>query len=202
MAISMTDKVLAEALGPTSGTALRLKQAALVILGVAALAIAAKIRVPMWPVPITMQTFVVLTIGAAYGTRLGLGTVLAYLVVGALGFNVFTSSSAENYGLAYMVGPTGGYLVGFAVAAAVMGWLAQRGWDRSMLSMAGALLIANAIIYAFGLPWMAYLFLADKGAAWVLQWGMTNFLLGDALKLVLAALLVPAVWKAVGSARG
>ncbi len=202
MAISMTDKVLAEALGPTSGTALRLKQAALVILGVAALAIAAKIRVPMWPVPITMQTFVVLTIGAAYGTRLGLGTILAYLVVGALGFNVFTSSSAENYGLAYMMGPTGGYLAGFAVAAAVMGWLAQRGWDRSMLSMAGALLIGNAIIYAFGLPWMAYLFLAEKGAAWVLQWGMTYFLLGDALKLVLAALLVPTVWKFVGTARG
>ena len=197
-----TDRALIEAFGPSEGAGLRAKQVALVILGVAALIIAAKIRVPMWPVPITMQTFAVLTIGAAYGLRLGLGTVLAYLAIGALGFNVFTSSSAEVNGLAYMFGPTGGYLLGFAVAAGIMGRLAQRGWDRGVASMAGALLIGNAIIYAFGLPWMAYLFLAEKGAAWVLQWGMTNFLLGDALKLALAALLIPAVWKFVGGARG
>ena len=202
MTAMTTDRVLTEAFGPTEGTGLRLKQAALVALGVAALILAAKVRVPMWPVPITMQTFAVLTIGAAYGMRLGFGTVLAYLVIGALGFNVFTSSSAENYGLAYMVGPTGGYLVGFAVAAGVMGWLASRGWDRGVFRMAGALLIGNAIIYGFGLPWMAHLFLAEKGAAWVMQWGMTNFLLGDALKLCLAALLVPAVWRFVGNARG
>ncbi len=202
MTAMTTDRVLTEALGPSEGAGLRIKQAALVILGVAALIFAAKIRVPMWPVPITMQTFAVLTIGAAYGMRLGLGTVLAYLAVGALGFNVFTSSSAESYGLAYMVGPTGGYLVGFAVAAGVMGWLAARGWDCGVVWMAGALLICNAIIYAFGLPWMAYLFLADKGAAWVMQWGMTNFLLGDALKLALSALLIPAAWKLVGRARG
>jgi biotin transport system substrate-specific component len=202
MTAMTTDRVLTEALGPSEGAGLRIKQAALVILGVAALILAAKIRVPMWPVPITMQTFAVLTIGAAYGMRLGLGTVLAYLAVGALGFNVFTSSSAESYGVAYMVGPTGGYLVGFAVAAGVMGWLAARGWDRGVARMAGALLIGNAIIYAFGLPWMAHLFLADKGAAWVMQWGMTNFLLGDALKLALAALLIPAAWKLVGRARG
>lgn len=196
------DRVLSQTFGPSQGAGLRIKQAALVVLGVAALALAAKIKVPMWPVPITMQTFVVLTIGAAYGLRLGLGTILAYLAIGAVGFDVFTSSSAENHGLAYMAGPTGGYLVGFAVAAAAMGALAQRGWDRSPLTMAAALLIGNALIYAFGLPWMAYLFLADKGWAWVMQWGMTNFLLGDALKLALAAILVPAAWKFVGSARG
>lgn len=198
MSTTTARPVLSEVLGPSEGASLRAKQAVLVILGVAALTLAANIRVPMWPVPITMQTFAVLTIGAAYGARLGLVTLLAYLLLGAAGVSVFTG---EGAGLAYMMGPTGGYLVGFAVAAGVMGRLASRGWDRSVLRMAGALLIGNAIIYAFGMPWMAYLFLAENGAAWVMQWGMTNFLLGDALKLALAALLVPAVWRAVGNAR-
>jgi len=198
MSTTTARPVLSEVFGPSEGASLRVKQAVLVILGVAALTLAANIRVPMWPVPITMQTFAVLTVGAAYGARLGLVTLLAYLALGAAGVSVFTG---EGAGLAYMMGPTGGYLAGFAVAAGVMGWLAQRGWDRSVLSMVAALLIGNAIIYAFGMPWMAYLFLAEKGAAWVMQWGMTNFLLGDALKLALAALLVPAVWKAVGNAR-
>jgi biotin transport system substrate-specific component len=201
MSVAMTDRVLAEAIGPANGTALRVKQALMVVAGIALLTLAAKIRVPMWPVPATMQTFAVLTIGAAYGMRLGLATLLGYLLIGALGFNVFTSSSAESYGLTYMMGATGGYLVGFAVAAGVMGWLARQGWDRSVLRMAGALLIGNAIIYAFGLPWMAHLFAAEKGMAWVMQWGIANFLIGDALKLALAALLVPTVWKLVGKAR-
>jgi biotin transport system substrate-specific component len=191
--------VLSETLGPSEGLSLRVKQVLLIVLGVLALTIAAKIRVPMWPVPITMQTFAVLVIGAAYGMRLGFATLLAYLAVGAAGLAVFTGESA---GLAYMMGPTGGYLVGFAVAAGVMGWLAARGWDRTVTGMAGALLIGNAVIYAFGLPWMAWLFAAEKGMPWVLQWGMTNFLLGDALKLALAALVLPAAWRAVGRARG
>ena len=190
--------VLSEALGPSDGLSLRAKQVLLVLAGVAALTIAAKIRVPMWPVPITMQTFAVLVIGAAYGMRLGVATLAAYLALGAAGLAVFTGESA---GLAYMMGPTGGYLIGFAVAAGVMGWLAARGWDRSVAGMAGALLIGNAVIYAFGLPWMAHLFAAEKGMAWVVQWGMTNFLLGDALKLALAAVVLPLAWKAVGRAR-
>jgi biotin transport system substrate-specific component len=191
--------VLSEALGPSEGMSLRVKQALLILAGVAALTIAAKIRVPMWPVPITMQTFAVLVIGAAYGMRLGVATLLAYLAVGAAGLAVFTGESA---GLAYMMGPTGGYLVGFVAAAGVMGWLAAHGWDRTVAGMGFALLIGNAVIYAFGLPWMAWLFWAERGTAWVLQWGMTNFLLGDALKLALAALVLPLAWKAVGRARG
>ena len=198
----MNDRVLAEAIGPDSCTQLRIKQAILVVLGIAALAIAAKIRVPMWPVPATMQTFVVLTIGAGYGMRLGFMTLIGYLMIGAIGFDVFTGSSVTNYGLSYMFGATGGYLVGYAVAVALMGYLARLGWDRSVGRMALAALIGNVVIYAFGLPWMAYLFLADKGAAWVLQWGMTNFLVFDAIKLALAAMLIPAVWKLVGNARG
>ena len=103
----MNDRVLAEAIGPASGTQLRIKQAVLVVLGIAALAIAAKIKVPMWPVPITMGTFAVLTVGAAYGARLGLVTILGYMIIGALGFDVFAGSSAEKFGLTYMMGRHG-----------------------------------------------------------------------------------------------
>lgn len=191
--------VLIDTFGASDGAGLRLKQAILVMLGVAALVIASNIRVPMWPVPVTMQTFAVLTIGAAFGAGLGLVTLVSWLALGAAGVAVFTGETA---GLSYFAGPTAGYLAGFAVAAFVVGHLAQRGWSQSVGGMIVALLIGNAIIYAFGLPWMAYLFLAEKGGAWVMQWGMTNFLLGDAVKLLLAALLIPAVWKMVGNARG
>ena len=202
MATTMSNKVLAEAFWQAEGRALWVKRAVLVVLGVAALAIAAQIRLPMWPVPATMQTFVVLSVGAAYGLRLGLVTLLAYLVVGALGFDVFTGSSATNNGISYMLGATGGYLVGFVVAGGIMGMLARRGWDQSFGKMALAMLIGNAVIYAIGLPWMAYLFLEAKGAAWVMQWGMTNFLVFDLLKLALAAVLFPVLWRMVGKARG
>ncbi|MBV7378368.1 biotin transporter BioY [Maritimibacter dapengensis] len=196
MAITMNDKVLSEAFGPTEGTAKIAKDVALVIAGIALMTLAAKIRVPMWPVPITMQTFGALTVGAVLGARLGLFALVGYLALGMLGLQVFTGDSA---GLAYMAGPTAGYLVGFVAAAGVMGVLARRGWDRSFAHMAGAMLIGNAVIYLFGMPWMAYLFLADNGAAWVFQYGMGNFLVGDALKLVLAALVVPGLWKLLGS---
>lgn len=199
MATLTNDKVLSEAFGPQAGSAKIAKDVALVLAGIAVMIVAAKIRVPMWPVPITMQTFGALTVGAVLGFRLGVFALLGYLAIGALGFTVFTGETA---GLAYMAGPTGGYLVGFAAAAGVMGWLARMGWDRSFGGMAGAMLIGNAVIYLFGMPWMAYLFLADKGAAWVFQYGMGNFLVGDALKLVLAALVVPGLWKLVSKARG
>ncbi|MEM9786071.1 MAG: biotin transporter BioY [Pseudomonadota bacterium] len=196
----MNDKVLVEAFGPSEGTALRIKQVAMVVLGIAALAIAAKIKVPMWPVPITMGTFAVLTIGAAYGPRLGFATILGYMIIGALGFDVFASSSAENSGLAYMMGGTGGYLVGYVLAVLALGYAARAGWDRSVLKMALALLIANAIIYLPGVSWLTVLY-EGKGLAWAVEVGMTPFLIGDALKLGLAALLVPGLWKLIGDAR-
>ncbi|MEM1234355.1 MAG: biotin transporter BioY [Pseudomonadota bacterium] len=192
------DKVLAEALGPGEGAAKLIKQAVLVVLGIAALAILAKIKVPMWPVPITMGTFAVLTIGAAYGPRLGLTTILGYMIVGALGFDVFASSSAENAGLTYMMGGTGGYLVGYVLATLALGWAARQGWDRSVLMMALAMLIGNALIYVPGLVWLGQLYGWDQP---IVQWGLTPFLLGDAIKLVLAALLVPGLWKLIGDAR-
>lgn len=191
MAITM-NRVLGEAFGPTEGAARRVKEVALVLGGIAALTIAAKIRVPMWPVPVTMQTFAVLAIGSAYGLRLGLTTILGYLALGLAGLSVFTG---EGTGLAYMMGSTGGFLVGFVFAAAAMSLLARRGWDRSVLGMAGAMLIGTAILYTFGLGWMNHLFGAQYGFGWVVEKGLLPFLPGDALKLVLAALVVPGVWK-------
>lgn len=190
--------VLTDMFWTTEGSQIWLKRLILVVAGVLALAVAAKITIPMWPVPITMGTFAVLTIGAAYGPRLGLTTVLAYLAVGALGFDVFAGSSAEKSGLTYMLGGTGGYLVGYALAALALGWFARRGWDRSFGRMAAALLIGNAIIYVPGLLWLGQLFGWDQP---ILAWGLWPFLIGDGLKLVLAALAVPAIWTLVGKAR-
>ena len=199
MTLAATDRVLADVLGPRAGTALRVKQVALVVLGIAVLAVAAKIRVPMWPVPITMGTFAVLSIGAAYGARLGLATIIGYLLVGALGFDVFAGSSAEMAGIKYMMGGTGGYLVGYVIATLALGTLAARGWDRSFAKMALAMVIGNALIYAPGLLWLSQLYGWDKP---ILQWGLTPFLLGDVIKLALAAVLLPALWSLVGRARG
>lgn len=191
---TQTQSFLHEALWQTDESQLWLKRAVLVVGGIAALAIAAKIRIPMWPVPGTMQTMVILLIGSSYGLGLGLTTVFGYLLLGAIGMNVFTGSSVENYGLTYMAGPTGGYLMGFLVAAGAMGVMARKGWDRSFGKMAVSMLIGTAIIYAFGLTWMSVLFLEEHGAAWVLKYGMTNFLVFDTIKLGLAAMLTPWLW--------
>ncbi len=213
MAMTATgNKVLAEVIGPGGETARLLRQAVLVILGIAALSIAAKIQVPMWPspVPVTLGTFAVLTVGAAYGPRLGLVTILGYMAIGALGFDVFAGSSVETSGLAYMMGGTGGYLAGYVLATLVLGWAARRGWDRSVPSMALALLIGNLIIYVPGLAWLHHIVAAGAfdpavhASPWqqTLAWGLTPYLIGDALKLALAALLLPGLWRLLGDARG
>ncbi|MBY6122064.1 biotin transporter BioY [Mameliella alba] len=199
MNLTMNRNVLAEAFGANEGAALRLKQVALVVLGIAVLAAAAKIKVPMWPVPITMGTFAVLTVGAAYGPRLGLVTILGYMIIGALGFDVFAGSSAEAFGIEYMMGGTGGYLVGYVLATVALGVLARAGWDRSAPKMAGAMLLGNVIIYVPGLIWLGMLYGWDKP---ILEWGLTPFLVGDAIKVALAAVILPLVWKLVGRARG
>ena len=189
---------LAEAIFPQTGLALRVKQLVLVAAGIAALVLAAKIKIPMFPVPMTMGTFAVLSIGAAYGTRLGLATILGYMLIGALGFDVFAGSSAEVSGLSYMMGSTGGYLVGYVLAVVALGALARKGWDRARGKMALALVLGNALIYVPGLIWLTVLYGLE---APILSWGLTPFLLGDVVKLALAALLLPALWSVVGRAR-
>ena len=194
MRFSPNQAVLSAVIAPREGTALSIKQFVLVTCGIIFLAITAKIQVPMWPVPITMGTFAVLSVGAAYGARLGLATILGYMIIGALGFDVFAGSSAENFGLAYMMGGTGGYLVGYVLAVLALGTFAQMGWDRSMPKMALAMLVGNVLIYVPGLIWLGMLYGWDQP---ILQWGLTPFLIGDAAKLVLAALILPQAWKMI-----
>jgi biotin transport system substrate-specific component len=200
MAETARARVLTETFWPAEGAALWAKRVALVLAGIAALVLSAKVAVPVWPspVPVTLGTFAVLTIATAYGPRLGLATVAGYLALGAMGWDVFAGSSAEKAGLTYMMGSTGGYLVGYLLATVALGFAARRGWDRSVGGMAAALLAGNALIYIPGLLWLGQLYGWDQP---ILAWGLTPFLIGDALKLGLAALLIPALWKLVGDAR-
>jgi len=200
MADTASRNVLTEAVWPVEGAGLWVKRAVLVVIGILALAIAAKIKVPAWPSPvaISLGTFAVLTIGAAYGPRLGLATILGYMALGAAGWDVFQSSSAEASGITYMMGSTGGYLVGYVLAVLALGFAARRGWDRSVAGMAGAMLIGTVLIYIPGVLWLGQLYGWDQP---ILAWGVTPFLVGDALKLALAALVVPGLWKLVGDAR-
>jgi len=192
------NSVLAEVIFPQTGQAMRVKQIILIIAGIAALAVAAKIKIPMFPVPMTMGTFAVLSIGAAYGMRLGLATIIGYMLIGVFGFDVFAGSSAETFGMTYMMGGTGGYLVGYVLAILALGYAARQGWDRSIGKMALAMVLGNVLIYVPGLIWLAMLYGTD---APIFTWGLTPFLLGDLVKLALAALLLPAVWGLVGAAR-
>lgn len=175
-----------------------LRSTILAFAGTLLLTISAKVQVPFWPVPMTMQTFVVLALGMAYGWRLGGATLLLYMAEGAFGMPVFAGTPEKGIGLAYMMGGTGGYLAGFVLAAITTGWLAERGWDRTMLGTVLAMLAGNAIIYIPGVLWLGILFGFDKP---ILEWGFTPFILGDVLKLALAAVLMPLAWRALGKGR-
>ena len=161
---------------------------ALVIGGSILLALSAHIKVPFYPVPVTMQTMLVLMIGMTFGSRLGFATILAYLAQGAMGLPVF----AGGAGLAYMAGPTGGYLFGFAVAAIVTGLLAERGWGKNIGSTALAMIIGNIVIYAFGVSYLASIV---GGFDKAIQFGLAPFIYGDMLKIVIAAAAMPLAWK-------
>lgn len=195
MILSQSAPVLADLF--TGGTLrqTRARQAMLIVGGILALVLASTIRIPFWPVPVTLQTLAVLSIGAAYGPRLGLATVGLWLALGALGVPVFSGDAA---GVSYFMGTTGGYLLGFAMAAAFLGQTARAGWDRSPWKMALAMLIGNAIIYVPGVLWLGQVVGWEKP---VLEWGLTNFLISDAVKLAIAAMVFPALWRWVGRAR-
>jgi biotin transport system substrate-specific component len=198
MTTAIHKSVLSEVILPRDGRQAKLvKQIALVLVGVMLLILSAKIKIPMIPVPMTMGTFAVLSIGAVYGPRLGLMTIIGYMIVGALGFDVFASSSSEKFGVSYMMGSTGGYLVGYVLAILVLGWTARQGWDRSILKMAAAMVLGNVIIYVPGLLWLATLYGWDQP---IFTWGLTPFLVGDLVKLGLAALLLPGAWRLVDKA--
>ncbi len=200
-AFAATQSTLIGALWPTTKGLASPRTLVLALIGSAFVAVSAQIYVPLWPVPITGQTFAVLIVGMAFGWRLGAVTLLLYLAEGAAGIPVFAKLSA---GPAVIVGPTGGYIVGFVLAAAVVGYLAQRGWDRNVGLTALAMLIGNIAIYLPGLPWLA-VYLAGIGTenpvGAAIAGGLVPFLPGDALKLALAACLLPLVWRLIGRPR-
>lgn len=169
------------------------REVLLVAFGVLVTALAAQfvIVLPFTPVPITGSTFGILLVGAAYGARRGAATIGIYLLVGAVGVPVFTEASG---GFQVFLGATGGYLVAFPIAAYVVGALARRGWDRNVVGMAGAFAIGSLIIYAIGVPWLAIVAGMDAGTA--INAGAVPFLVGDAVKAVLAGLALPLAWKA------
>ena len=186
------------AAGPATHGLLRLAaQLVLVLAGSMLLAASAQFKmvIPFSPVPITGQTLVVLMIGLAYGSRLGAVTVLAYIFAGLRGLPVFAGGTS---GWVVMAGPSGGYLVGFLAAVFVMGLLAERGMGRNILSTALAMLAGNMVIYLFGYAWLASLI--GPGKAFV--FGVQPFLWGDAIKLVVAACLMPVAWRAVKAMTG
>tara|TARA_Y100001970_G_scaffold291470_1_gene428722 strand:- start:5699 stop:6310 length:612 start_codon:yes stop_codon:yes gene_type:complete len=168
-----------------------IKPLLLVFTGVLILWMTAQIRINLFftPVPITGQTFGVLILAAAYGRRLGIMTVLAYLFVGIAGLPVFAGASS---GWSYFSGATAGYLVGFAAAAYVVGHLSEIGWDRRPISVIVSMLIGNLIIYLFGVIWLSYSLNVGFGKA--ISLGLEPFLIGDAIKIFLAAGFLPGMW--------
>ncbi len=153
--------------------------------------LSAKVQVPFWPVPMTLQVLAIFAIAALLGLRLGLATVALYVMEGALGLPVFAGTPEKGIGIAYMMGPTGGYIAGFLLMAAVVGWLAEKGWSRHPLKLFIAGLIGLALVYAPGLAWLANFTGWDK----VLAFGFWPFILGDLVKLAIVALAIPAAWK-------
>ena len=165
----------------------RVFQITAILLGSLLLAISAKVQVPFWPVPMTMQTFVVLLLGATLGWRLAGATVLTYLIEGAAGLPVF----ATGAGVAYMAGPTGGYLAGFLLAALAVGWLAERGFCRTILTTLAAFGIGQIAIFSPGIAWLA----TFTGWDIAFSAGLLPFLPAEALKIALAYVLLPAAWR-------
>ena len=169
------------------------RNGAVIVLGVALITICAKIRVPSWPVPMTLHTLAVMAIALAAGPRLATATFMAYLMAGAAGLPVFSGTPERGIGLAYMAGPTGGYLAGYLLAAGVIGWLAQ---GRGMAGQALAMLAGLAVVYAVGLLWLA----GFVPASGLLAAGFAPFILGDLVKIALAYGLTTALRRLKGRA--
>lgn len=179
---------------PAEGAAGALRAIILVAVGTALLTLSAKVNVPLPYVPMTMQTLVVLLIGAAYGPKLGVATIAAYLIEGAAGLPVFAGPVG---GLAYMAGPTGGFLAGFVPAAFAMGWLSERGWDGSAVRLFAAMMLGHAVILALGWAWLAFGLHLGMGKAWLV--GVLPFIAGSVVKSALGAVLMPVTRKLADS---
>ena len=190
MSAAILSRPLASLALPERGVARYAMLALLAISGTLVLTLAAKTKVVLGPVDLYLGNLAVLGIAAAFGLRLGLATFLLYLAEGAMGFPVFQSTPEKGIGLAYMMGSTGGYLFGMILATALVGWAADRGFDRNPLKLFPVMVVATFIILAFGFAWLSVLIGAEK--AW--QFGVAPFIVPDLVKAALATSVVQAVW--------
>jgi len=193
--VTIGDFLVPIRVGERMGT--RLRHIALIAIGAALIFATSRVVIPLSPVPITGQTFGVLLVGGALGFRRGLASIALYVLIGLIGFPFFAEGKG---GVQVLQGATGGYIVGFIVAGSLVGRLAELGWDRRIIGALGAMAIGNVVIYLFGVPWL--MAVTHKDLAWGIANGLTPFLLGDALKLILAALAFPAAWWVVGRRAG
>ena len=204
MAVTLTTpNTLLGAFQPKAVPAQLLTNIVTVLLGTALITLAAKINVPTWPVPVTLQSFAVAALAAAFGWRIGVATVIAYLIEGAVGLPVF----ATGGGIAYLVGPTGGFLLGFAAMAYVIGRAADAGASGRVITLAIAMLVGDAVLFILGFLWLLAL---GSSAAWLDQGNLIGsafakavqpFLIWDALKMVFAAITVAGAWTLFGKNR-
>ena len=173
-------------------TRTRIADALLVAGGAGLTALCAQVAIPVpgSPVPITGQTFAVVLVSAALGLRRGVASMALYLVLGLVGMPVYSDAS---HGVQVLFGATGGYLVGFVLAAAAMGWAAEHGWDRTPLKALPVFLIGQLVIFGIGVPWLAVV--AHLGPSAAVSAGFTPFLVGGLLKGVLASALLPMAWR-------
>lgn len=165
----------------------------LVVLGAALVGGFAQLYVPLWPVPVTGQTLAVLLVGSTLGAVRGALSMVAYAVIGGLGVPWF-SEAAHGWGV--IAGPTGGYIVGFVLSAAFVGWLAERRWDRKLLKAAATFLGGSLVVFAVGLPWLSFVLGTDVETT--LEYGLYPFIVGGIVKALLAAGLLPLAWWAAG----
>jgi biotin transport system substrate-specific component len=187
--IAAQTRSLAQEFQPEGQLAKAIWYVSLALAGTALMTLAAKTKIDMVFVNVTLQTFAVFAISAAYGSRLAVATMALYLFEGALGMPVFTGTPEKGIGLAYMVGPTGGYLLGFVVAAWIIGLASDKGFARNPIVLFLAMLAGEIVILAMGFLWMAYLF----GVEQAFTHGVGPFIVADILKLALAATAVSAV---------
>lgn len=185
MAISNSNQALIYRALPQQNAMRIVGYVLLALAGSMLIAIAGQIKVPFYPVPATLQTLAIFALSAAYGRNLAVATLALYLAQGAIGLPVFTGGA----GLAYMAGPTGGYLAGFLVAAFIIGWAADRGWAKNPFKLFGAMLVAEVVILGLGYLHMVNLFGAEK--AWT--YGVGLFIVTDLIKAALASAIVPAI---------
>jgi biotin transport system substrate-specific component len=189
--ITLADFLVPIRVGERLGT--RVRHIALVVAGTLFVSLCAQVYIPTLPVPFTGQTFGVLLVGGALGFRRGLVALLLYLAIGAIGIPVYAQGGS---GVHVIQGATGGYLVGFVVAAALVGRLAELGWDRRIGGALAMMAIGTAVIYAIGVPWLK----VAGGLSWTdaVAGGMTKFLIWDAAKLAVAAGIFPLAWWLIG----